>query len=203
MTLACDRGAALTTDRAADTVMRADSPAASTSSPPARPVPGLRFEDYAVADTTLGRPRPAPVDLASAPYGRAYRTRVREGTARGPNFAGHFTVVLWGCGTGCQVVAVADARTGRLSRQTLLTANGVEYRRDSRLLLADPRTPEMPPDCASCGTPAYYEWRSGRLEPVGPGPHPHLGGPRPWSKECAPGDTSAVARTGPYTCPEP
>ncbi|MFN2566712.1 MAG: hypothetical protein ABR499_17080 [Gemmatimonadaceae bacterium] len=168
-----------------------------------RPVPQLRFEDYAVTDTALRRPRPARVDLASAEYGRMYRTKLREGAAAGPNFAGHYTIVLWGCGTSCQIVAVVDARTGRLSRQTLLTANGVQYRRDSRLLLADPRTPEPPPDCASCGTPAYYQWRNGRFEPVGPGPHPHLGGPRPGRTKCTPSDTGAAAATGLYTCPRP
>lgn len=127
-----------------------------------------------------------------------YRTKLRQGTALGPNFAGHYTVVLWGCGTGCQVASVVDARTGRLSRQTLLTANGVQHQRNSRLLFVDPPTPEQPPQCASCGTPAYYEWRDGRFHPAGPGPHPHLGGPRPWRTECAPSDT---ATTGLFTCP--
>jgi hypothetical protein len=182
-------------------------PAASKSStaavPTSRQVTALRFEDYAVADTSLGRSRPAAVDLASVDYGRMYRTRVREGAAAGPNFAGHYTVVLWGCGTGCRVVAVVDARTGRLSRETLLTAAGVQYRRGSRLLFADPPAPEHPPDCASCGTPAFYEWRDGRFVPVGPGPHPHLAGPRPWRTDCAPSDSTPEAATGLYTCPRP
>jgi hypothetical protein len=202
MLLACDRDGSPPRDRAVDTLMRGEPPTPVAPAAPSRPVPQLRFEDYAVADTSLGRQRPAAPRLAGAPYGRMYRTMVRDGAARGPNFAGHFTIVVWGCGTGCGIVAVADARTGRLSRQTLLTANGVHYRRDSRLLLADPRTPETPPDCASCGTPAYYQWRGGRFEPVGPGPHPHLRGPRPWTNECVPEDTAAGATTGLYACPK-
>jgi hypothetical protein len=71
---------------------------------------------------------PAPVQLGSARYGRAFRTRLREGAGGGPNFAGTFTVVIWGCGAPCQMVAVIDARSGRLSRQLLQTSNGVEYR---------------------------------------------------------------------------
>ncbi|MDQ3951321.1 MAG: hypothetical protein M3282_13390 [Gemmatimonadota bacterium] len=201
LVLACDRNAKPTGARATDTaLMRAESAAPSTAALPARTVPHLRFEDYAAADTALRRRRPAAVDLASAAYGRMYRTKLREGAAAGPNFAGHYTVVLWGCGTGCQVVAVVDARTGRLSKETLLTANGVQFRRDSRLLHADPRTPELLPDCASCGTPAFYEWRDRRFVPVGPGPHPHLGGPRPWRTECGPSDT--VPAIGLYTCPD-
>jgi hypothetical protein len=168
--------------------------------PPQSPV-APPFGDYPVADTSLGRQRPAAVDISSAPYGRMYRTKLREGAAAGPNFAGHYTVVLWGCGTGCQVVSIVDARTGRLSRQTLLTAGGVQFRRDSRLLYADPPAPDQPANCASCGTPAFYEWRDGRLHPVGTGRHPHTGGPRPWRAECVPGDTFPASATGTYTCP--
>ena len=166
------------------------------------PVVAPRFEAYAVEDTALGRARPAQVDLASASYGAMYRTKLREGAAAGPEFAGHYTVVLWGCGTGCQIVSVVDARTGRLSDQTLLTAGGVQYRRTSRLLYVDPPIPEQPATCASCGTPALYEWRDDRFIPTGSGPHPHLGGPRPWQTDCAPQDTFSVSTIGHYTCPK-
>ena len=197
----CDR-AGSGAPREVDTVMRAES-AATASVTRRRPtLPELRFEDYAVADTSPGRRPAAGVDFSSAPYGRTFRTRLREGAAPGPNFAGHYTVVLWGCGTSCQIVSVIDARTGRLSRQTLLTANGVRYRRDSRLLLADPPDPDQPADCASCGTPAYYVWEGGELRPVGSGVHPHLGGHRPWATECVASDSGPEARTGLYTCPK-
>jgi hypothetical protein len=196
----CDRGGSGAA-READTLMRAES-AATASVARSRPAPPeLRFEDYAVEDTSTGG-RTAGVDFASAPYGRMFRTKLREGAAPGPNFAGHYTVVLWGCGTGCQIVSVIDARTGRLSRQTLLTANGVRYRRDSRLLFADPPDPEQPADCASCGTPAYYVWEGGEIRPVGAGLHPHLGGQRPWATECVASDSGAEARAGLYTCPK-
>jgi len=162
--------------------MRAEPQPPAAAPRPAPPPPELpRFEEYAVADTTF-RGRPAPVQLRSAEYGRTYRTKLREGADSGPNFAGRYTVVLWGCGSNCQIVAVVDARTGRLSRQTLHTMNGVAFRRSSALIVADPIDPANPPpdQCASCGTPAAYVWRGGRFEPVGRGAHPHLGGPRPW-----------------------
>lgn len=167
-----------------------------------RPPTPPPFGEYAVGDRSIGRPRPALVDLTSAPYGQMYRTKLREGAATGPNFAGHYTIVLWGCGTGCQFVSVVDARTGRLSSQTLLTAGGVEFRRGSRLIFADPPTPEQPANCASCGTPALYEWRDDRFHPIGTGPHPHLGGPRTWPVACTHADTFPVSATGPYTCPD-
>lgn len=194
-TLGTMLGAALVASacRGSADAARADTPAADTMMragprPPARPLPPpppvtARFEEHAVADTTF-RGRPAPVRLETAAYGRAYRTKLREGAARGPDFAGHYTVVLWGCGSGCQIVAVVDARTGRLSAQTLHTMNGVSFRRASALLVADPIDPAnpAPPGCASCGTPAAYVWRGGRFVPVGDGPHPQLGGYRPWQR---------------------
>jgi hypothetical protein len=139
------------------------------------------FEDYAVLDNTFDG-APAPVNSRSAEYGARFRAVLAQGAAEGPNFAGHFTVVTWGCGTACQVVAVVDAVTGDLSQQVLVTARGVSFRRDSGLLVADPQDPQNPdpPDCVSCGTEAHYVWQDGRFHPVGPGPHPHLDGPRPW-----------------------
>ena len=135
-----------------------------------------RFEDY--PSTEAFSVRPAPVVLASARYGPTYRTRLRAGAQSGPNFAGAFTVVTWGCGSSCQVSVIINARTGTLSQQTLRTTNGLEYRRESRLLIADPVHPgDSPLDtCAACGTPAAYEWTGVRFEPVGSGSHPHLAG---------------------------
>ena len=156
-------------------VVEADAPTVAEQGDDLR-----RFQDYPIGNVFRGPV--APADIDSAPYGRMFRTRLREGANGGPNFAGEFTVVMWGCGTSCQLMAVVNARTGQLSQQTLLTANGVEYRVDSRLLIADPIRPGDPPreQCASCGTEAVYVWDGGRFEPVGKGPHPHLSGGRPW-----------------------
>lgn len=139
-----------------------------------------RFEDYATTDIFRGPA--APVRIESARYGRMFRTRLRAGARSGPNFAGAFTVVQWGCGSSCQIVSIVDARTGLLSEQTLRTTNGVQYRVNSRLVVADPLNAGDPPlsECAACGTPAAYVWTGRRFEPVGGGPHPHLSGERPW-----------------------
>ena len=47
---------------------------------------------------------------------RRFRTMIREAAAKGPNFAGHFTVAEWGCGAGCVSVAIIDAATGSIYR---------------------------------------------------------------------------------------
>jgi hypothetical protein len=43
---------------------------------------------------------------------RLYRTVIREGAKQGPNFAGHYTVVAWGCGLASYSLAVVDAISG-------------------------------------------------------------------------------------------
>jgi hypothetical protein len=166
-----------------DTLMRADTtPPKAVAAPAPSSRDTLFFEDFPAADSSV-KIRPAPVLLESAPYGQMYRTKLREGAARGPNFAGHYSVVTWGCGSSCQILAVVDARTGKLSSETLLLAQRARYQRSSTLLLADPvdttvQRPTSP--CSSCGTPAFYRWTGERFRPIGDGPHPHLGGTRPW-----------------------
>ncbi len=96
------------------------------------------FEEYPVAGKFTGTP--AVVDLRSHPKARLFRTMLREGAKRGPNFAGHYTVVTWGCGSDCRMVAVVDARTGRvyIAPFTVSPGIGEDFRIDSRLFIANP-----------------------------------------------------------------
>lgn len=95
-----------------------------------------RFANYPAKVTYSGKP--APVDLASHRDARRFRTNLRRGAARGPNFAGAYTVVTWGCGTACQVVAVVDARSGKVAFASDAASAGVTFRRGSRLLVFNP-----------------------------------------------------------------
>ncbi|PZM08080.1 hypothetical protein [Rhizobium tubonense] len=71
---------------------------------------------------------------------KSFRTRIREGMAQGPDFAGEFSVIQFGCGTGCSAVVVANNRTGQPydfprggEDNTYLT---LKYHIDSRLMVA-------------------------------------------------------------------
>ncbi|HEX8354950.1 MAG TPA: hypothetical protein VF611_18730, partial [Pyrinomonadaceae bacterium] len=70
-----------------------------------------RFEDYPARAVYKGPAAPVRLDSRKA---RMFRTRLREDSRSGPNFAGHYTVVVWGCGTGCAQMGVVDAKTGRV-----------------------------------------------------------------------------------------
>jgi hypothetical protein len=69
-----------------------------------------RFEKYS-ADVYAGKP--APLNLRSHRLARMYRTVIREQLQEeGINFAGHYTIAAMGCGTGCSITAIVDARNG-------------------------------------------------------------------------------------------
>ena len=73
---------------------------------------GDLFDKYPVAPSFKGKPAPP---VLSDPATRGYRTRIREGVAKGIGFAGHFEVAVWGCGAGCLSFAIVDAVTGKVS----------------------------------------------------------------------------------------
>lgn len=80
------------------------------SQAPARDVrPG--FADYRVAEIFRGTP--AAVRLTS-PGARMFRTQLRVQSGRGANFAGHYALATWGCGSGCSDGAIVDVRTGEV-----------------------------------------------------------------------------------------
>lgn len=101
---------------------------------------------------------------------RPWRNRIWNAAARGPNFAGRYTIAVWECGHSCAQAVMVDLSTGkpyRLPFETLEMPDsgressdfrGIDYRVDSRLLVADgcpiPYGQKTP---SECGT-RYYEW---------------------------------------------
>ncbi|RAR58426.1 hypothetical protein C7401_113161 [Paraburkholderia unamae] len=68
------------------------------------------FEDCpATVETKHATPRIAFADASA----RRFQTVIRD-AAKGPvNFAGHYILTTWGCGSGCVMAAVIDVKTGR------------------------------------------------------------------------------------------
>ncbi len=114
-----------------------------------------RFVDYPVREVYKGRIAPVVLDTKRA---RMFRSRLREDSRRGTNFAGHYTVVFWGCGTGCAQVAVVDARTGKVYWPPL------DYTDIPHSADGDPaRHPNFRPDSKLLVlTRSHYDGRGGR-----------------------------------------
>lgn len=71
-----------------------------------------KFSAYrANSSETVEKPK---LDLKSNPTARMYRTVLRHEVVLGPNFAGHYRVAVWGCGTSCAMFAIVNLKTGRV-----------------------------------------------------------------------------------------
>ncbi|MBI2816195.1 MAG: hypothetical protein HYX72_04580 [Acidobacteria bacterium] len=69
------------------------------------------FEKYPVA--SIFREKSA-VPVLDSRKARLYRTTIREAAKSGPDFAGYYTIAMWGCGSECTHFVVIDARTGKI-----------------------------------------------------------------------------------------
>jgi len=74
------------------------------------------FDRYAVP---VARVKHAPRVRLNSKLARLYRTQFRDaaklGAKTGANFAGHYRLASWGCGTGCLSWGVVDLKTGRVA----------------------------------------------------------------------------------------
>jgi uncharacterized membrane protein len=86
--------------------------------------PLLNFGDV-VAQTAQTKPelsktlevyhgKPAELDI-SVPKNKEFRTRLRAALREPANFAGHYVLTFWGCGTRCLTGAAVDLRTGKVA----------------------------------------------------------------------------------------
>jgi len=60
----------------------------------------LKFKDYAIKDADAFQGTPARLQIVEEKH-RTFRTAITDAARKGPNFAGHYTVAEWGCGSGC------------------------------------------------------------------------------------------------------
>lgn len=132
------------------------------------PVWALKFADYSVANIFSGKPATPTLMTRTQ---RIFRTAITQAARKGPNFAGHYTVAEWGCGSGCMSMAVVDAESGKVFSVPFrilslpLTQGkggheyqGAVYQLKSRLLVADGC-----PEDKKCGT-YYYEWKDNQFK---------------------------------------
>jgi len=70
-----------------------------------------QFRDYPVTQVFRGPNANVALDTAEKTN---YRTRLREASRQKANFAGHYVLTTWGCGTTCTYGAVVDLATGQV-----------------------------------------------------------------------------------------
>lgn len=125
------------------------------------------FEQYAARVESAKNVR---VNLKSHKKANMFRTNLRNAAKEGVNFAGHYILTTWGCGTNCAVSAIIDARNGRVFFPDQLEGSGfgfcdlpddtepLVYRADSRLLvLSGFKGGDLNEERGRCGI-YYLEW---------------------------------------------
>lgn len=122
--------------------------------------PNIVFEDYRTNDIYKGKI--AKVDFKSYPGAYQFRSRIREGVRGGPNFAGHYTLVIWGCGTQCGNFAIVDDETGKIVVVDFDESCYHHFKKNSRLLIL--KTVCMGNENSAGGD--YYELKDGKLKRV-------------------------------------
>ena len=70
-----------------------------------------QFKDYPAREVYRGKPAPPNIITKKS---REYRTMIREGASSKVQFAGHYTVPIWGCGTDCMEFAIVDSISGKV-----------------------------------------------------------------------------------------
>ena len=80
---------------------------------------------FSAYPATVEKAKAKSINFKNDAAARTMRTRLKEALAGGVNFAGHYIVAGWGCGTGCFSGAIIDARTGVVFWPLPLYALGV------------------------------------------------------------------------------
>jgi hypothetical protein len=72
-----------------------------------------------------------------------FRTQIRiQCRQYGINFAGHYTLVIWGCGSDCQDIAIVDRIDGKIYYSDgkpiiNILAEGLKFQPHSRLIITN------------------------------------------------------------------
>ena len=132
-----------------------------------------KFGNYPAA---AEKPRVKSVDFRRDPSASTFRTRLTGAFRRGVNFAGHYVLVGWGCGTGCTNGAIIEARNGRVIWPEQLynldatygdsySDEQITFRKDSSLVVIHgiPGTKNETAKAKPSGD-YYYEWKNNRFK---------------------------------------
>lgn len=94
-------------------------------------IPKTSFEDF---PAQLYKGKLAEPDFSSYPDAKRFITRIKKECANGINFAGHYTLVTWGCGSSCQNGVIVDRKTGKIFGR-YGTALGSEFKKNSKMII--------------------------------------------------------------------
>lgn len=120
---------------------------------------------------------PAEKPVLRGPRQKQFESQIRQQAQPPSNFAGHYKIAEWGCGSACVSIAIIDLKTGEVYDGPFSTLGygipyryeggsaELEYKPQSRLLIV-----RGCPEDKNCAT-YYYEWNSNRFRQLRAEPH--------------------------------
>jgi hypothetical protein len=130
----------------------------------------LKFENFPAHKKFDGKTATVKITSSRA---RMFRTMLRENAKEGADFAGHYKVAKWGCGSSCVSLAIINLKNGNVYFTPSLLWIGtppmiwssdnkpedsIQYKVNSNLLIAvGARNDE------GCGK-YFYKWEDGNLK---------------------------------------
>ena len=146
------------------------------------------YDAYTIRPSDIPAQAPRMIDYPALPFvgknatpkldgdaeTRMFRTRIAQWAKETPNFAGHYILATWGCGTDCTQIAIIDAQTGRVYHPQGVSTNvsvnvhdalvgqTLVFQQDSRLL----RIIGMPEERSEERGVSYYLWENNRLRRI-------------------------------------
>jgi len=117
----------------------------------------IMFNHYIVNSIFKGHP--AKLVLKGNSLATMYKSRITKiYNSEGLNFAGHYCLVWWGCGSDCQHAAVVDLKTG-IVYDGPTAVRRFKFKSSSRLIIINPLNSDgkMDNSCAFC-KPEFWVW---------------------------------------------
>lgn len=142
-----------------------------TIRPGAVPIDAPKFDSFPA--TVYDGPN-AKLNLRSDTETRLFRTQLARWGKEQPNFAGHYILARWGCGTNCYSISIIDAKTGRIYHPAGLRSNttdniddalvekSLQFKTDSKLLVLIGAPEE---DMRRRGI-SYYVWEHNKMKRI-------------------------------------
>lgn len=141
------------------------------------------FADYPVAVERGLRHGTVAKPVLESKTAKQYRSVISQEFREKANFAGHYRVGIWGCGTDCRNFAIIDKETGAVYTMPGIDEisgvmgnddERVDFRPDSRLLVISGCFND---DCIPDNTPAnpkagkyFYVWNGKKLQLIDSSP---------------------------------
>ncbi|MBY4856918.1 hypothetical protein K6W80_26615 [Burkholderia contaminans] len=151
------------------------APAGPATAAAAAACPSPSFDRYPAPTASAPR-KPAAAPRLTTRETRLYRTVIRDEFRQPANFAGHYRVAIWGCGTDCRNFAIVDKYTGATYTmpgvQAIAGVMGndeerVDFRPGSRLLIVAGCFNDDCDDNSAKAARFFYEWTGKQLRRIG------------------------------------